>query len=145
MQAQLYQAAMRAARLSPSFLDAALFRLMLDENGMEMMDDQGRYGWEYFAPARVSFDTWQPVGYPGITGNFDSSFRVTVLADPITPNPLTLPDLSRVSVIRLAVPRQPFPVLSLVTERIGSDAAGITHKFAAKAITPDQLAQMMGA
>ena len=107
------------------------------------MDSEGRYGWEYFASARVSFDTWQPAGFPGITGEYGTGFRVVVLPDPITPNPLTLPDLSGVSLIRPTVPRQPLSMLSMVTDRIGSDAAGVTHRFAAKAITPDELARLI--
>lgn len=142
MQSQIYAAAVRAASRNPAFLGAGLFRLARDVEGREDMDAAGRYGFEFLTTAAVSFDTWQPAGFPGITGDFGTGFRVTILPDPEGFNPLRLPDLSRIMVIRLIRPRQPFPVLSLTTERIGADAAGITHKFAAKAIDPEELAKL---
>lgn len=142
MQSQLYAAAVRAASRNPAFIGAGLFRLARDVEGREDMDTAGRYGFEFLTTAAVSFDTWQPAAFAGITGEYSSDFRVTVLPDPVGFNPLTLPDLSGTLVIRLIRPRQPFPMLSLVKQRIGADAAGITHKFSAKAIDPEELAKL---
>ena len=68
MQSQLYAAAVRAASRNPAFIGAGLFRLARDVEGREDMDTAGRYGFEFLTTAAVSFDTWQPAAFAGITG-----------------------------------------------------------------------------
>lgn len=143
MQATMYAALIQAASRNPAFQGAGLFRLMRDDQGQEDMNAEGEYGFTFLTSGYVSFDTWQPAAFPGLTGDYTTDFRVNVLPNPLSYRPLKVPDLSGVLVIRLIKPRQPFPQLSLVKQRIGTDAAGLTHKFAAKPIEPEELAKLV--
>lgn len=143
MQDQVFAAAFRAASRNPAYMGVGLFRLNHDPEGQEDMDATGRYGFTFLTTGYASFDTNQPAAFAGITGEYSSDFRVTILPLPEGYNPLRLPDLSGTLLIRLIKPRQPFPKLSLVTQRIGGDVAGVTHRFTAKPITPEELGQML--
>ncbi|AXC50377.1 hypothetical protein DRW48_12385 [Paracoccus suum] len=103
---------------------------MRDAQGAATVEADGNFSFEYLCGCYAVFDSASDgSSFQGVTGIYTSDLKVIVIPDAVKVQPLTLPDLGGTLLLRLSKPRQPFPMLTLLRSRIGTDGLGVTHKF----------------
>ncbi|WP_323715708.1 hypothetical protein [Paracoccus aminovorans] len=127
----LFQNLQRAAKLHPACRRVSIWTVARDSNGHELVGPDGSYEWSKLCHAHAVYDFGQPDEWAGATGEYSGTFKISILPDPVTLNPLALPDLGDTFMVRRysAFPGDPTPEVSLAMTRTGGDAMGFKQVF----------------
>ena len=130
----LFQNLQRAAKMHPACRRVSIWAVARDSNGHEIVGPDGSYEWAKVCHASAVYDYGKADAWAGATGEYSGDFKISILPDPVTLNPLVLPDLGDTFMVRRysAFPGDPTPEVAVALSRTGGDAMGFRQAYVAR-------------